>query len=61
MIRSHRYKLIKRYACDQYELFDLHPDPCEIFNLSSDPKHQSLTGQLTAQITAFFRTHEDPI
>ncbi len=60
MVRTPRYKLVKRYPDGPDELFDLRDDPQEVINLAAEPEHQSRIAQLSDQLTAFFEKHADP-
>ncbi|KAA3659158.1 MAG: DUF4976 domain-containing protein [Chloroflexi bacterium] len=59
MIRTQRYKLLRRHATNEVELFDLYTDPRETINLASNPKYNTIVTDLSNQITSFFETYED--
>lgn len=61
MIRTERYKLVRRYPDGPNELFDLSADPRETINLYGDQDHQPLVESLSAQIEAYFSRYEDPV
>ena len=50
-VRTGRYKLIEYYKEDGYwELFDLQTDPHELKNLYTEPGHDELKAELTAEL-----------
>lgn len=51
-IRTARYKLIRYYTIDQWELFDLQRDPDELMNLYGHPNYAEVTEQLQARLNA---------
>ena len=63
MIRTARYKLIKRYAGPNGhfpdELYDLAEDPGEEHNRYGDPACAGSVAELTARLAAHFARHED--
>jgi arylsulfatase A-like enzyme len=61
MIRTDKYKLVRRYPDGPCELIDLPADPRESINLFDDPAHQSIVAHLTQQLEAYFTTYEDPV
>jgi choline-sulfatase len=61
MVRSERYKLVRRYVDGSSELFDLHEDPRETVNRLHDPALQPTVEALTARMEAFFARYEDPV
>ena len=64
MIRTARYKLIKRYPGPNGhfpdELYDLAEDPDEEHNRYGDPACASPVAELAARLAAHFARHEDP-
>ena len=64
MIRTDRYKLIKRYSGPNGhfpdELYDLAEDPDEEHNRYGDPACEDIVAELTARLAAYFAHHEDP-
>jgi arylsulfatase A-like enzyme len=60
MIRTRRYKLVRRYPDGPCELFDLVQDPRETTNLFHEVEHQLLIRELTSRLEAFFAAYEDP-
>jgi arylsulfatase A-like enzyme len=60
MIRTCTHKLVRRYPTGPCELFDLSADPRETTNLFYLPEAQSLVQVLTEHLEAFFALHEDP-
>ena len=64
MIRTDRYKLIKRYPGPNGhfadELYDFAEDPDEEHNRHGDPACAATAAELTARLEAHFTRHEDP-
>jgi len=65
MIRTSRYKLIKRYPSAKSgplrdELYDLINDPRERENVIDQPAHAACLAPLYAQLDDYFDQHEDP-
>lgn len=64
MLRTERYKLIRRYTphADRYpdELYDLISDPHETHNRIDDPSLNGIKLVLDALIEAYFARYEDP-
>ena len=61
MIRTSRYKLVRRYPDGPHELFDLLADEREMTNLFDDAEQQARITQLTAQLESYFNRFADPI
>lgn len=61
MIRTRRYKLVRRYPDGPSELFDLMEDPRETVNLINDTEQQSLVQELSSKIEAYFSRYEHPV
>lgn len=60
MIRTDRYKLVKRYYEDApCELFDLQSDPDEMINLFDVSHYQPIVSQLTTQMETHFGQFQD--
>ena len=49
-VRTHRYKLIRYYKQDEWELFDLRKDPEELHNLYGDPAYANVTEALKIEL-----------
>lgn len=60
MVRTNRFKLVRREPAGLHELFDLTNDPRERQNLFADPACQPIVTELTQAITAHFSQYEDP-
>jgi arylsulfatase A-like enzyme len=60
MIRSPRYKLVKRYPTGPDDLFDLQADPGETQNLAGEAEYTALTAALTTELESFYAQYEDP-
>ncbi|MEO0480723.1 MAG: sulfatase [Planctomycetota bacterium] len=61
-VRTERYKLIRYYQFDEWELFDLQQDPMEMRNLYGDPEHFRLCvelAELLGQMRAESRDDSD--
>lgn len=61
MIRTPRYKLVKRYPSGPDDLFDLGSDPAEPVNLSENPEYSNIKATLQADLEAFYSRYDDPI
>jgi arylsulfatase A-like enzyme len=55
-IRTDRYKLIRFYQLDEWELYDLEADPDELTNQYSNPEYAAVIRQLKVDLNAL-RTH----
>ena len=60
MVRTARYKLIRRYPSGPDELFDLCTDPRESRDILGDPAIADTVGDLSDSLEAFFARHGDP-
>jgi len=60
MVKTQRYKLIKRYPDGADELFDLREDPEEIVNLAADLEHQARAAQMSGLLEEHFDRYADP-
>ena len=49
-VRTHRYKLIRYYKQDEWELFDLRKDPEELHNLYGNPAYANVTEALKIEL-----------
>jgi arylsulfatase A-like enzyme len=49
-VRTERYKLIRYYTIDEWELFDLKTDPQEMKSVHADPKYAKVRGELEAEL-----------
>ncbi len=58
MIRTDKYKLVRRYPNGPCELIDLSANPRESVNLFDDPAHQSIMTRLTQKLETYFETYE---
>lgn len=59
MVRTPRYKLVRRYPDGPDELFDLRTDPGETVNRFGDEKLSNVLAALRAEIGAYFARYED--
>jgi choline-sulfatase len=59
MIRTPRYKLVKRYPNGPDDLFDLDADPGETTNLAHEAEYATLKVTLTTDLEAFYARHGD--
>jgi len=60
MIRTPRYKLVKRYPDGPDDLFDLESDPDETVNLAGTRTHARIQRELLDELQAFLACHEEP-
>jgi arylsulfatase A-like enzyme len=60
MVRTERYKLIRRFPEGPDELFDLVSDPREARNAIGDIERAPVVADLDDSMTAFFDSHADP-
>lgn len=60
MIRTERWKLVRRYPEGPDELYNMIADPRERVNRIDDPKLAETIADLDAQLEAFFDDHTDP-
>lgn len=60
MIRTHRYKLVRRYPDGPNQLFDMKIDPRETINLFDAIPYRNLIGTLSEQLDRFFAKYENP-
>jgi len=60
MVRTPRYKLVRRYPHGPDDLFDLEADPHEKENLADQPELAGVFRELETRLDAFYGQHEDP-
>ncbi len=60
-VRTERYKLIRFYADDAWELYDLEKDPYEMHSVYDDPEYAKIREELTAKLDALKKEYADPI
>ena len=58
-IRTQRYKLIRFYQFDEWELYDLESDPDELLNLYGDPDYTGVAMRLAEQLGGLSRHYGD--
>jgi len=58
-VRTERWKLVRYYPFDEWELFDLANDPDELRNLYGDPQHAAVAEGLKARLEALRRQYGD--
>jgi arylsulfatase A-like enzyme len=61
MIRGDRWKLIRYPQVDREQLFDLHEDPFELNDLSTDARHAEWLARLRAELAAWQERVGDPL
>ena len=49
-VRTLRYKLIRYYEIDEWELFDLETDPRELSSVYDDPEYADVVAELTERL-----------
>lgn len=59
-IRTDRWKLVLRHPAGPQELYDMHTDPQERFNLFGQAAVDDQKSHLTARLTSFFDTFANP-
>ena len=60
-IRTERYKLIRYYADNAWDLFDLEKDPHEMHSVYADPAYAGVRKELEAGLEALKREYRDPV
>ena len=60
MVRTPRYKLVRRYPEGPDDLFDLESDPGEHSNLIDRPELAGTQDELLKRLDAFYSRHEVP-
>ncbi len=58
-IRTDRYKLIRFYNVDEWELFDLEKDPHELRSVYDDAMYRQIRGNLTQRLAALQAKYKD--
>ena len=58
-IRTERYKLIRLYQCDEWELYDLQKDPDERTNIYNEPENAKLVTKLKAELETLRKHYKD--
>lgn len=58
-VRTERWKLVRYYPFDEWELFDLQHDPDELHSLYGDPQHAEVAEGLKARLEALRRQYGD--
>jgi arylsulfatase A-like enzyme len=58
-IRTERYKLIRFYQFDEWEMYDLQSDPDELKNLYNDPDQAKLVAKLKVELEALRKHYKD--
>jgi len=51
-VRDRRYKLVRYYEVDKWELFDLERDPRELHNVYADPSYADVRVRMTRKLDA---------
>ncbi|MEU5060249.1 MULTISPECIES: sulfatase-like hydrolase/transferase [unclassified Streptomyces] len=60
MVRSDRFKLVRRFPDGPHEMFDLHGDPRETVNVIDNPELHEQRDTLDEALTGYFTAHEEP-
>ncbi|WP_075090955.1 sulfatase [Haloferula sp. BvORR071] len=60
-VRTDRYKLIRFYADDAWELYDLEKDPEEMHSVYDDPAYTTVRAELTAKLDELKKQYANPI
>ncbi|QDU21067.1 sulfatase-like hydrolase/transferase [Urbifossiella limnaea] len=60
-VRTERWKLIRYPKIGRTQLFDLHADPDELRDLSTDPAHAAALREMTDRLSAEQRAWADPL
>ncbi|MFF3259037.1 sulfatase-like hydrolase/transferase [Streptomyces sp. NPDC002932] len=60
MVRSDRFKLVRRFPDGPHEMFDLHRDPRETTDVIDDPALQDRRAALDEALDDYFAAHEEP-
>lgn len=58
-VRNDRYKLIRFYKTDEWELFDLQTDPHELKSVYGDPKYATVVSEMKAELTRLRQQYND--
>ena len=59
-VRTHRYKLIRYYEIDEWELFDLARDPNELNSVYSEPAYAATVASLKERLTELRAEYDVP-
>jgi len=59
-VRTERYKLIRYYDIDEWELFDLQDDPDEMVNLYDDPEYGAVVASLKEELARLRASYAVP-
>ena len=60
-VRTSRYKLIRFYADDAWELYDLEKDPNEMHSVYDDPAYAAVRAELTTKLDELKKQYANPI
>ena len=58
-VRTERYKLIRFYQSDEWELYDLEQDPDELHNVYGDPAYAGPRSELKAELVRLTERYGD--
>ncbi|UCD76247.1 MAG: sulfatase, partial [Phycisphaerales bacterium] len=58
-VRTDRYKLIRYYQLDEWELFDLAVDPDELNSVYDDPEYAPVVEKLKVELTRLQKQYDD--
>ncbi len=58
-VRTERYKLIRYFEIDEWELFDLEKDPREMHNVYADPEYQEIGFKLKKELQRLQEYYKD--
>lgn len=58
-VRTDRYKLIRFYTLDQWELFDLEKDPNELTSVYDDPAYADVVEEMKAELAKLREQYQD--
>ncbi|NOG55826.1 MAG: sulfatase [Planctomycetes bacterium] len=58
-VRTERYKLIRYYELDEWELFDLEKDPDELTSVYDDPGYEDVVNVLTEELYRLQKYYKD--
>lgn len=61
MIRTERWKYVRRYPTGPDELYDLETDPWERTNLIDDPEQADRVAEMAGQLARWFAAYTDPL
>ncbi|MFJ9174038.1 sulfatase-like hydrolase/transferase [Streptomyces sp. NPDC102360] len=59
MVRSDRFKLVRRFPDGPHEMFDLRQDPREAVNVIDDPELSERRATLDEALTSYFATYQE--